>query len=969
MSHKFNLKNWIQLTACLLLLMSVLGYAHYERKMEQKILNCMAGDIKQERCTVKNPRVNYVQNPVGIDSQDIYFSWEPETEQKAYAIVVKKSTAQGAVSEETEEIIWNSGIVFSSETIRIPYKGKLPEDGTTYEYRVFVFDKETELSYSETAFFETGFINGQPFEEAQLISMNPEENIYEDGQAVYYHSFEAKPGNVVKATFYGSSLGIYDAYLNGKRIGDDELKPGWTDYNDTLLYNAYDVTEYIGEMNTIAAMVGTGWWCGRNGFGTYGYRQPAFICSLVIEYEDGSCEVINTGNEWKYCKNTAVRFADFFNGETYDASKLTTMQISQGEQVPAADEKDVYISSDFTGNYKSFYGYPVKRLTQMDCKMQQAYVYDGVTEDGSDFGAVNVTRSYLRNKMDAEGTSMFPIVLKKGETLIVDLGQNMTGVPHLEYKAEKGTVIEILCAEMLNDSGEEERGNDGPRGSLYRANYRSASTTVKVIAGDEKDSVIYEPKFYYSGFRYLSLTADTDITIYDLSGGFMGNSAPAIGYMTADNELVDRLWQNVYWSQRNNFSLIATDCPQRDERIGWMGDLCSFAETSMYTQDLYSFYKKWTADVRDAQTQEGAYTDTVPATIITGSGNAGWAEAGILVPLFVYRQYGDSDLLKEHYPSMSRYMDYLASISSYKPEDKRMGPLTTFGDWLATEYSDSAMLSALWYEADAMAMEEIALLLGEKTDAEKYRKLHREINEYIMETYLYKMPWNRDGSLKTEESEYSLSQTEMLFLLKYAGLTQKQEQLIVAKLRQSITDNDYKVMTGFAGTPLLLPVLTEYGMGQEAYKILLCEENPSWLYSVKQGATTIWERYDSYTVEEGFADEGMNSFNHFNEGSVAQWMYESMLGISVDVSKEQPIAICPVIPEEDIGITKVSGWHDSVYGRIALGWEKERDGLIRISLTIPENVKASVELPLEGMKKTVISGGEYEWKGKYKLLE
>ena len=195
------------------------------------------------------------------------------------------------------------------------------------------------------------------------------------------------------------------------------------------------------------------------------------------------------------------------------------------------------------------------------------------------------------------------------------------------------------------------------------------------------------------------------------------------------------------------------------------------------------------------------------------------------------------------------------------------------------------------------------------------------------------------------------------------------EQLLVAQLKQNIEDNEYRVMTGFAGTPLLLSVLTEYGMSEVAYRILLCEENPSWLYSVNQGATTIWERYDSYTLESGFGDEGMNSFNHFNEGSVAQWMYESMLGVSVDLTREQPIVICPVIPAEDIAVTRVSGWYDSVYGRILLGWEKEADGMLRVSLTIPENAKAKVILPIEGMQETVISGGEYEWKGNYKLLE
>ena len=803
-------------------------------------------------------------------------------------------------------------------------------------------------------------LNVDVFEGAEFICMHPEENIYENGQAAYYKTFEVETKGLQRATFYGRALGIYDAYLNGQRIGDDELKPGWTDYNDTLLYNAYDITSYIEERNTIASMVGTGWWCGRNAFGTYEYKQPAFICKITLEYEDGNTREITTGGDWNYTKNTAVRFADFFNGETYDFSKLSTRQISEGEEVPAEDVTPVSLSTDFKGNFQSYYGHNVKHVESLDCYPKQAYVYSEIQGDESDYGSVAVSRNVRKDE---------PVRLKAGETLIVDLGQNMTGVPWVEYDAPAGTRMEIQFAEMLNDSGEKERGNDGPKGSLYRANYRSATTLVTIMsAGEGRET--YAPVFFYTGFRYLSLTADRDVTLYDIKGCFIGNSAPVTGSITTGHDRIDRLWKNVMWSQRNNFTLVATDCPQRDERLGWMGDICSFAQTSMYNQNLYDFYKKWMRDVRDAQTPEGAYTDTVPSVITTGSGNAGWADAGILVPLSVYKTYGDIDLLREHYPSMKKYMDYLSSISSYKPEDKRMGPLTTYGDWLSAQYSDSNMISALWYQADAGAMKEIATLLGEKRDAREYAKLYEKINDYVMETYIYKMPWNRDGSERVrEEIEYPLSQTEMLFLLRYSQLTGKQEQLIVADLKQDIEKNNYKVMTGFAGTPLLLPVLSEYGMTQTAYRILLCRENPSWLYSVEQGATTIWERYDAYTKEAGFADATMNSFNHFNEGSVAQWMYENMLGIRMDHSQEEPIILKPDIPADDTEITQVKGYYDSVYGRISFGWEKMDDDEVRIHAKIPEGARAKVILPLEEVDEMTISGGEYEWNGKYKLLE
>ncbi len=952
MLHKINGKNCIQVFVVLALLGAVFFHAHSSEIMHRQVRSCMKETPAKEQVTVSNPRVNYIVNPVGIDNGVIFFSWEPGTVQTAYEIIVSQDG----------ETVWDSGIVRSGETIRIAYRGPELKDGTRYDYRIFVFDEDGEMRCSEEAFFETAFVNDAVFFGASFISMHPEESIYENGQAVYYTTFDAEKKGLQRALFYGSALGIYDAYLNGQRIGADELKPGWTDYNDTLVYNTYDITSYIKETNTIASMVGTGWWSGRNAFGTYGYHQPAFICRIVLEYEDGTIQTIHTGEDWKYTKNTAVRFADFFNGETYDFSKLTAEQISEGVYISEKDEKPVHISTDFNGVFKSYYGYNVRHVEVLDCNPQSAYVYNGVRTDETDFGCVEIIQDY-------PAEDMLPLELKKGQTLIVDLGQNMTGVPYVEYTAPEGTQIHLQFAEMLNDSGEQERGNDGPKGSLYRANYRSATTDVTIMSGSaEKES--YRPTFFYTGFRYLSLTADRDITLYDIKGWFIGNSAPTTGYISTDCDQTDRLWQNVMWSQRNNFTLVATDCPQRDERLGWMGDIRAFAQTSMYNQELYGFYKKWMADVRDAQTPEGAYTDTVPSVITTGSGNAGWAEAGILIPLEVYKTYGDLDLLREHYPSMKKYMNYLASVSSYKPEDKRMGPLTTYGDWLSTQLSDSSMLSALWYQADALAMAETAKLLGENGDARVYEKLYDEINSYILETYLYKMPWNRDGSERDrEETEYPLSQTEMLFLLSYSQLTEKQEQLIVADLKENIEQHDYKVMTGFAGTPILLPVLTKYGMTETAYKILMCTENPSWLYSVGQGATTIWERYDSYTVENGFADAAMNSFNHFNEGSVAQWMYESMLGIRMDMTQEEPILIQPEIPTDDIELTRVSGFYDSVYGRIELGWEKEEGGQVAVRLTIPQNTRAMVKLPIEGMEEMVISGGTYEWKGKYKLLE
>ena len=917
---------------------------------------------------VSNLRVNYVENPVGIDTQNIKFSWETESfVQQAYQILVE---------DEKGDCVWDSGVVPEDDTIQIAYEGEPLSDLTRYSYRVLSYDGDN-CYISPQAYFETAYVQGEPFADADFIAMQGEENVYGDGQPVFYKTFQTGGAAPEKAYFFGSALGIYDVWINGKRVGEDEFKPGWTDYNDTLLYNMYDVTDYIresGEKHS-AIMLGTGWWCGRNGFGTYGFHQPAVIGELQLTFEDGSTQKICTDATWHYCKDTQIQFADFFNGETADLRKPGAAEFSQGK-AEGVLQKDVVISEYFTGEFRSFYGYRNKRREELTRHMQAGYLYEETADNGSTYGEVIRLSEWEK---EPEGG----IFVLAGQTLIVDLGQNIAGVPEFTIATDRENEITVQFAEMLNDSGQEEKGNDGPAGSLYRENYRSAATTVTVCTG-ATERTVYSPSFFFTGFRYLSLTAAENVTVSDIKGICIGNDSPETGTFVCDNEKLNRLYENVFWSQRNNYTLIATDCPQRDERLGWTGDLQSFSTTSLYNQDLFSFYQKWNRDLLDAQTGEGAYTDTVPATVITGSGNGGWAEAGIMVPLHVYDKYGDKEVLSGVYPSMKRYMEYLSGISSFVPEDRRMGPLTLYGDWLAAEDTDSNFLSALWYAADASCMSSIAKILGEKADQKAYEELFAQLKDYIGRTYL------QEGI--TEE----LSQTELCFLLRYGLLTETQKEQAVRKLVASVEKNAYKLVTGYAGTPILLHTLTEQGETSLAYRLLLSEENPSWLYSVNQGATTIWERFDSYTVENGFSDSAMNSFDHFNQGSVTQWIYEDLLWITVALSEEETVRIAPKLPDEGVDLHEAEGSYHSVFGKIAVSWsisqaqsaaeentvgrtknasggalddgipgDKELSGSRRVSfkIRIPSGVTAHVSLPVEGCEDMLLDGGLWNFEG------
>ncbi|MCM1160994.1 MAG: glycoside hydrolase family 78 protein [Roseburia sp.] len=945
------------------------------RKRKTRLLLLMLLMLMQSGCGQKETtgtfeiiqqEVDAVCQPVGIDNRTPAFSWKLVSEeqgflQKAYEIQVYE---QDKLTGE-KELVWDSGRVKSKSTSAIPYEGDQLKEHSAYVWTVTVTDNQGKCICSKEASFTTAFWQENAFSQGKFITMNPEENIYEDGQAVFRKEFVLGNQEIKEAVLYSSALGIYDGYVNGERVGKrnpesgemeyDELKPGWTDYEDRLLYNTYDITEYLrkNEKNAMAFMVGTGWWCGRVSQGTYGYHLPAFIGELHILYEDGSREIIATDESWEYCKDTAVVSADIYNGEVYDCQKRTTKQESMVEL--ESGRHPVYMPTEevlgFTGEFQSFYGYQVQEQEKYTRKPESIVIYDGSVSGNSTYGHINEIARIEAWREEGTELASGSLRIKKGQTVIFDFGQNMTGIPYLKYQAKKGTQITLQFGEMLNDSGEEEKGNDGPKGSLYRENYRTAISSVTLTAGGEETEE-YRTTFSYFGFRYISLEASEDIELFGITAVFIGNCSPECGNIITDNEKINRLIENIQWSQRNNFLLTATDCPQRDERLGWTGDTQVFQKTSMFNQDLRNFYRKWLEDLRDGQKEDNSYPDTVPYSIVTGSGNAGWADAGISVPYELYQQYGDIAYIEEMYESMSRYMDYLESISSFEGEGARIGALTAFGDWLAFEETDKEMVSAAYYARDARMMMEMAEALGKKKDQKKYKSLLKKIKIYFNKTYVI------DSYLKQR------TQTACLLALSNDLLDGKAKENAVSDLASSIEANGNKLKTGFLGTPELLPVLVKEGQARLAYELLLQEENPSWLYSINQGATTIWERWDSYTKEGGFHKDGMNSFNHFNNGSVGAFLYESLLGISID-APEGKILLNPVIlTDGTMGIQSCEGYYDSIFGKIQVKWSVS-ENMLSYEVTIPANGEAVLILPEEEKRKE-LQAGSYKFTQKFK---
>lgn len=752
-------------------------------------------------------------------------------------------------------------------------------------------------------------------------------------------------GTIKSARLYSTALGVYEVYINGKRVGTptdkgmayDELKPGWTDYRYSLFYTTYDVTKLLQNgVNAMGANVASGWWSGEVSHGRYGRLPGAFLARLVVEYTDGTkAEIVTNPSDWKVTRDGPIRLGDIYDGETYDARR--EMDWSDA----SFDDKGWLSTAEahyYQGRITAFVGPPVQVRHELERTPLTITRYKGSTPDGNGHGMVNVTETLTGN------TSL---LLKPGETVVYDLGQNMVGWVRVKLKGAAGTRVRIRFAEMLNDNGSTARVNDGPGGSLYRVILRSAKTTINYTLKGDPDGEIYAPSTTFFGFRYCDIETSADVQVESLKGEVVGSATEEGSSFVTSNESVNKLYQNTIWGQRGNFLSIPTDCPQRDERLGWTGDILAFGNAAAYNADISGFLRKWMGDMRDSQREDGAYPDVAPFNWGVGHGNSAWAEAGIVVPWVIYQMYGNTGILEENYASMEKYMNFLAAqvFDGYKYN----GAGTAFGDWVSYEGTDKRYISVCFYAYAAQLMEKISRALstqeGDSYDlkANQYNVLNGNIKAEFQTRYVYP-----NGSLKQR------SQTAYLLALKLNLFPNEEaRQNGITTLNNYITANGNKLSTGFVGTAILNQTLSESGLTNTAYNLLLQRGNPSWLYSVDQGATTIWERWNGYTKESGFhPDISMNSFNHYAYGAVAEWMYRYMAGINPN--PENPgfkhILITPhpdrrtTLPQGQERITSVDATYNSYYGPVRSAWNSNGEGEIVYSLNIPANTTARVVL-------------------------
>lgn len=744
-----------------------------------------------------------------------------------------------------------------------------------------------------------------------------------------------------RAVLRATALGIFDMELNGRRVGRksdggmvyDELKPEWTDYRMRVFEYEYDVTDYLGTENILTVQVSTGWWSGRVSMGFYGYKKTAFCGEIEIEYADGTGEIIASDENFESAVCGPVMFADLWDGEYYDATKKNASEST-------IFEKSVKFE-DFTGKIVPHFGPYVRVLTSFTRCPISAVVYDGVKDNGSTYGEINAVSRRV-------GENCEKTLLRAGHTLLLDMGQNMVGRPKFKLSAKRGTKIYFGFAEFLNDSGEESRGNDGAKGSIYIKNYRSALARFTYIASGEVGEE-YAPRFTFYGFRYIELRADDDIEIISLDGQALGSQMTGTGSIETSNTEVNKLISNITWGALGNYLSVPTDCPQRDERLGWTGDTQIFCGAGAYIFDIDMFMRKWLQDARDAQVGFDGRYDNVMPRLWRGKeqGSAAWTDAGVIVPYYLYLMYGDTEVLREHYDSMEAYMNNIA-------KNGLMGPRAKYGDWLCYENTDKELISYCYHAYDAQLMAIYSKALGKEDKAAYYTDLREKIIARFLEIYI-------DGNDLKEHS-----QTAYLCALHFDMVDGELRENCIENLKNKIIENGYTLTTGFVGTGILNQTLSEVGLDELAYSLLLQTNDPSWLYSVRQGATTVWERWNSYTKANGFGDVKMNSFNHYAYGAVLEWMYAKMAGISPDYEKVgfEHFVLCPrpdtrkgeSLPAGQKPITMVKARYNSVRGIIRSEWSWENDEFV-YRAEIPRGTSARVEFPLLSGRTTVEING------------
>ena len=883
----------------------------------------------------------YQINPIGIDIERPRLSWQSRSRTRG-SVQVGYQT-QVALTENAlrdGDLFWDSGRVTSDQSTQVPYSGPALESAQRYFWRVRTWNETGgDAVWSPTAYWEMGLLRLSDWS-AQWITPANEVDANKPNPAPLLRKTFALSGAVREARLYITSLGLYEAELNGRRVGDQVLTPGWTSYDKRLQYQTYDVTPLLqAGRNAIGVTLGSGWYSGplvwtlnRNHYGD----RLALLAQLRVTYADGRIETVDSDASWRTSTGPIV-LSEIYAGERYDARLAKT-----GWSLADYDDR----------------------------------AWSGVCElDHSKQILLAPVGPPVRKIEEIK-----PIAISRAPSgaTIVDLGQNMVGYVRLKVRGPAGATVTLRHGEVLD-----------PAGNLYLANLRGAEQKVDYIlkGGDEE---MFEPHFTFQGFRYVSVQGyPGELTRDSITGVVVHSDFARTGQWESSNPLLNQLQHNIVWGLKGNFVDVPTDCPQRDERLGWTADAQVFARTAAFNADVAGFFSKWLKDLAVDQYSDGSVPWVIPDVIRVfdpgvfeglpeairqrgpqpAGGAAGWSDAATVIPWTVYQAYGDRLILADQYESMCRWVDYVHQRAG---ADLIWAGDFQYGDWLDFDSAsrdrfgatNADLIATAYFAHSTNLLSRTASVLGKGDDAARYAKLLADIRTAFQSAFV--APDAKVGAG---------TQTGYVLALQFDLLPEEQRAAAAKHLAEAVRGQGH-LTTGFLGTPWLLFALSKYGYLAEAYGLLTREDYPSWLYPVKRGATTIWERWDGIKPDGSFQSTEMNSFNHYAYGAVGEWMYQVIAGINTDpAAPGYKRSIIQPQPGGDLTWVKAS--HETPYGRIASAWEI-KEGLFHLDVTVPPNTRAVVHLPkanvdlvLEGGRKLVDRNGvaAYRQAGKATIVD
>ena len=832
-----------------------------------------------------------LSNPIGIGSSQPRFSWQLNSSkrsvlQMAYEVRVGRDMSSLAKGSTLD---WSSGKIESDSSVHVAYKGSPLQSGTKYFWQVRVWSNSGESSkWSEPATFQMALLHLKDWK-ANWIEQGFIEDTINRPTPLFRKEFKAGK-KVQSATAYITAHGMYEGFINGRRIGDYYLTPGWTSYKKRLQYQTYDVTDLLNQGGNIIAMgLGSGWYRGHlawSGNKNVWGKDIALLFQLDIVYADGSKESVVSDSSWKTTTGS-ITYSEIYNGEIIDARKQRTGWRNSGYD----DTKwsGVVVKDYDKANLVATQNEPVKKHET--------------------FAPVKIITTPL------------------GEN-VIDFGQNLVGWVVVKAKGNAGDSIKISHAEVLDKNG-----------NFYTENLRAAKAqAVYILRGEGEET--FEPHFTFFGFRYIKIEGyPGEIKPENFTAVALYSDMQPTGSFACSDSLINRLQHNIQWGQKGNFLDVPTDCPQRDERLGWTGDAQVFSRTASFNMNVNNFFAKWLKDVAADQDAHGMVPFVIPNVLgPNAGGSTGWADVCTIIPWNMYLAYGDKNILEQQYSSMKAWVDYMTS----KSKNDLWNTGFHFGDWLfyrpfddndgRSAVTDKYLIAQCFYAGSTQLLIKTAKVLGKTDDVATYTALLVRIKDAFLKEYL-----TPNGRL------VSNTQTAYVLALNFDMLPESQRAEAAQRLADNVKSYGNHLTTGFLGTPYLCHVLTRFGYTDVAYQLLFQKTYPSWLYPVRMGATTIWERWDGIKPDSTFQTPSMNSFNHYSYGAVGDWMYRVITGIDSyeDAPGYKHIKIQPHLTDS---LTYADATLKTYYGNIRSHW-KRNNGKLEMDVEIPANTRATVYIP------------------------